>query len=330
MTDTYYGSAGRQPRPAARIICDNAARHHDLEYLARECGLTTCADEIDPLAPPAAREIAAAECLLIDFPSISDRPQSELNNLSSYIKTSGADALVWTDMDALDMAYAELPARNCHFLVDPNPAEAMLLLTGATTRGIMDQLHDKARDDGYQELHKISSDLADVVRTLARYAGAEEAGGGSAAMTGVPRSSVSDAPVSFRPASPSAMQPLVPAASNSELTAGQLREIIQLRRMRDRFFASDLFADPAWDILLDLMAARLEAKKVSVSSLCIAASVPPTTALRWITTMTDRGLLVRNQDPDDARRVFLDLSDDAAEKIAAYFHKASQISRHAI
>lgn len=326
MADTLYGSAGRKPRLTARIICENTSRRHDLEYLARECGLATCEDEIDPLASPPAYNFAAAECLLIDFPSISDRPRSELDNLSSYIQMSGADALVWTDMDVLDKAYADLSAHKCHFLVDPNPAEAMLLLTGATRRGGMDQLYDKARDDGYQELHKISSDLADVVRTLVRYAGAEETGDAGAAMQTARSSGVSDAPVSFRPASPSVLQPLVPGASDSKLTAAQLREIIQLRRLRDKFFASGLFADPAWDILLDLMAARLEQKKVSVSSLCIAASVPPTTALRWITTMTDQGLLVRNQDPNDARRVFLDLSDDAAQKLAAYFQKASQIS----
>jgi hypothetical protein len=79
-----------------------------------------------------------------------------------------------------------------------------------------------------------------------------------------------------------------------------LREIIKLRRMRERYFPPDLFADPAWDILLDLKAARQEGQHVSVSSLCIAAAVPPTTALRWITAMTESGMLVRRQDPADA------------------------------
>jgi hypothetical protein len=44
--------------------------------------------------------------------------------------------------------------------------------------------------------------------------------------------------------------------------------------MREQFFGPDLFADPAWDILLDLYAARLEQQRVAVSSLCIAAAVP--------------------------------------------------------
>ncbi|MGJ3628472.1 hypothetical protein AB5I41_18845 [Sphingomonas sp. MMS24-JH45] len=38
-------------------------------------------------------------------------------------------------------------------------------------------------------------------------------------------------------------------------------------------------------MLLDLFAAELERARVSVSSLCIAAAVAPTTALRWIGRM---------------------------------------------
>ena len=98
-----------------------------------------------------------------------------------------------------------------------------------------------------------------------------------------------------------------------------IREIIKLRRRREVFFDPELFADPAWDILLDLLAARLDGKPVSVSSLCIAAAVPATTALRWITGMTESGILVRRQDPTDARRVFIDLSEGDAAKLMDYF-----------
>lgn len=96
------------------------------------------------------------------------------------------------------------------------------------------------------------------------------------------------------------------------VTAQRVRAHIRSRRLRERFFAPGLFADPAWDIFLDLAAARLEAKSVSVSSLCIAASVPTTTALRTIKTLVDRGLLVRRADPGDARRTFIDLSPQTA------------------
>jgi DNA-binding MarR family transcriptional regulator len=98
-----------------------------------------------------------------------------------------------------------------------------------------------------------------------------------------------------------------------------LRRIIRHRQLRARFFDGDLFADPAWDILLDLAAARAEHKRVSVTSLCIASGVPPTTALRWIGHMTEAGLLERIEDDTDRRRAFIVLTDRAADAMARYF-----------
>jgi len=102
------------------------------------------------------------------------------------------------------------------------------------------------------------------------------------------------------------------------ITALQLRGIIKARRLRDRFLPAELFQDPAWDMLLDLSAARLEEKPVSVSSLCIAAAVPTTTALRWIRTLCDSGMLVRQTDPNDARRAFIELSVATTQAMTDY------------
>lgn len=101
------------------------------------------------------------------------------------------------------------------------------------------------------------------------------------------------------------------------VTAARIRNHIRARRLRERFFGADLFADPAWDMLLDLAAARIEGKRVSVSSLCIAAAVPTTTGLRWIKTLVDRGILVRHSDPSDARRAFITMSADTENSIDA-------------
>lgn len=95
------------------------------------------------------------------------------------------------------------------------------------------------------------------------------------------------------------------------VTAARIRAHVKARRNRERFFAAELFADPVWDILLDLAASRLEGRPVSVSSLCIAANVPTTTALRTIKQMVDRGLLVRRGDPTDARRTFIAMAATA-------------------
>ena len=98
-----------------------------------------------------------------------------------------------------------------------------------------------------------------------------------------------------------------------------VRTIIRHRQLRAKFFDAELFADPAWDILLDLTAARVEHARVSVTSLCIASGVPPTTALRWIGQMTQTGLLERVEDETDRRRAFITLSERAVDGMARYF-----------
>ena len=98
-----------------------------------------------------------------------------------------------------------------------------------------------------------------------------------------------------------------------------VRRIIAHRQARAKFLDSELFADPAWDMLLDLTAAKGEQARVSVTSLCIAANVPTTTALRWITQLTKAGLIERIEDEADRRRAFIALSDAAAEAMARYF-----------
>ena len=98
-----------------------------------------------------------------------------------------------------------------------------------------------------------------------------------------------------------------------------VRRVIRYRRMREEFFGGDIFADPAWDMLLDLYAARLERHRVSVSSLCIAAAVPATTALRWIKTLTETGVFERSADPHDGRRIFVILSERSTQAMSRYF-----------
>ena len=118
----------------------------------------------------------------------------------------------------------------------------------------------------------------------------------------------------------------VDAGAEAAVSAQQVRGIIRARRLRDQYFGADLFADPAWDMLLDLMAARLEEQRVAVSSLCIAASVPATTALRWIKALTEQGLFVRAADPQDGRRVYIELSETAAAALSAYLRAAQRVS----
>jgi hypothetical protein len=105
------------------------------------------------------------------------------------------------------------------------------------------------------------------------------------------------------------------AAPAPAIDSAYVRGVIRARQRRSAAFGADLFADPVWDMMLDLLAARLEGRAVRTSSLCIAAGVPSTTALRWIRELTERGLFVRVPDPLDRRGILIQLSDAAAERL---------------
>jgi hypothetical protein len=288
-------------RTTVAIRCAEPVRASQLWELAQACRCE------------AAPQGLGADYLLTDISSISGQMQEDCSEIADYLTRYGAQALIWIGMDQLDMVYAAMPAEQCHFLIDADDAVAVPILSGANRRAKMDQLHDKSREGDYGALHKISDELADFARTLARIAEQD----------GTPPSTLNEKPVSFRQASPAMFEPLVPAPVTEQgPKASTIRSLIKLRRMREQHFPDGLFADPGWDILLDLFAAKLEGRSVSVSSLCIAAAVPPTTGLRWITTMTEHGALIRRQDPNDARRVFIELSPDSEERLRRFFREA--------
>lgn len=181
----------------------------------------------------------------------------------------------------------------CHaFLADAEAADvaASVAVALSTRPGL---LSDVSRDMDAVRLQRLADEVGRIARTLSSLSAA-------APLTS---NSVGDMRPSFY---------AEPVLGDQAVSARAIRAMIRTRRLRDRFFDSHLFADPAWDMLLDLMAARLERVQVAVSSLCIAACVPPTTALRWIKMMTDSGLFERVADPVDGRRIFIRLSDQTA------------------
>ena len=98
------------------------------------------------------------------------------------------------------------------------------------------------------------------------------------------------------------------------------------RRKRTSIFGdSELFGEPGWDILLDLYIAQVEEKPVSVSSACIGSASPPTTGLRWLGVLTEQGLIAREHDPLDQRRVLVRLTDKALDAMDTYFASSANL-----
>ncbi len=93
------------------------------------------------------------------------------------------------------------------------------------------------------------------------------------------------------------------------------RTALAIRRRRDRVFPPGLFAEPAWDMLLDLLVAEAEDRRLSVSSTCLAAAVPQTTALRWLNYLVETGLLVRVQSGSEGRSTVVRLTPKARRQL---------------
>lgn len=196
----------------------------------------------------------------------------------------------------IDLVAARTPHRDVEQLCAPDAAARAAAIARAGPGQAPARLNDIGRDEDPALLRTLADEAGWVAATLGSLAAAQDA------------------------AAPAPVPP----------DAARIRAMIRARRLRDQFFRAELFADPAWDMLLDLMAARLEGRRVAVSSLCIAAAVPPTTALRWIKTLTERGLFVREADPADGRRVHVALSESAAASLAACLGAIERLSPIAV
>jgi hypothetical protein len=117
---------------------------------------------------------------------------------------------------------------------------------------------------------------------------------------------------------------------NAEVAIMKAAEYYRARRRRKRFFAPQLFGEPAWDLLLDLFIARLNRKRVSVSSACYAADVPSTTALRWLGILSDHNLIERFDSETDQRVTWVRLTDYGADLMNRFFADVAKNRREQI
>lgn len=98
--------------------------------------------------------------------------------------------------------------------------------------------------------------------------------------------------------------------SNAQLMQVAL-SVVRTRRRREALLGPDLFADPAWDMLLDLYIAEMSGGPLSVSTLAAGAAVPATTALRWMGVLQQHDLIWREPDGKDGRRTIIRVAPKA-------------------
>lgn len=264
-------------------------------------------------------EAAAPDILLLDIRTLDDAAADALLQMAGAVARGAPIAIVTAITEAqIDLAAALLFGGQVQHLCDPAIADlaAGLAAAAAAQRGRASRAGESSRDE--ERLRRLNDEVARIAETLARLtrdAGGDPAG---AVATDAPGVGGADrARAGVRDISRGYGAP--PAEDGAVVRAAEVRQAIRARRLRANFFDAELFADPAWDMLLDLFAAELEGASVSVSSLCIAACVPGTTALRWIASMTEGGLFDRQPDPNDRRRAFVVLTDRSRAAMRGYF-----------
>lgn len=286
--------------PSVLIFGDHAQDRIRAESSARSVGARIIGSEPIEGALERLSRQAAVDSVLIELDGSFGPMHDRLLDWANHAAREGtASAVVSMPGALIDDVIARIDEPRVILLCEPSPEERVGAI-GLSLANRKHKLHDHGVEGDAERLRRLSEEVARIAGALAELSSSARS-------------------VAYAP--PRAL----PEGIGVNVDANLVRNFIRIRRMRDQFFPKDLFADPAWDMLLDLMAARLEQSRVAVSSLCIAAAVPATTALRWIRTLTEHGLFVRRADPEDGRRIFIELSDAAGEALTAYFQTAQQM-----
>lgn len=116
-----------------------------------------------------------------------------------------------------------------------------------------------------------------------------------------------------------------PPREQRQIDADMVRKLARAEAARARVIGGKILGDPAWNILLDLLLASLEGRRVAVSSACIVTGVATTTALRLINRMISDGVLVRVPDEADGRRDYLQIEPDVEAALKGYLFDLTQL-----
>ncbi|UOR15494.1 MarR family transcriptional regulator [Qipengyuania aquimaris] len=250
------------------------------------------------------------DLVLVDCVEADGAAMAILSRLDMRAGKSGAQLVVSTSMAALDTVFGCFAMSGAQILVDAGHAERVIAIGRALAEVPNLRLREMAEEDRLMLL-RLTEQFARMAERVEQLSPGQREGGGAFRLEAASQAWRGQGD-EYVVVDETRVQPRLPDAA-------YIRQMIAQRQARAKFFDGELFADPAWDILLDLAAARAERQRVCVTSLCIAAGVPATTALRWIAQMVSADLLVRIPDPHDRRRAHIALADSTADAMARYF-----------
>lgn len=96
------------------------------------------------------------------------------------------------------------------------------------------------------------------------------------------------------------------------------RQELTERRSRTEILGEGMFAEPAWETLLELYIEQ-QGTRFNIARLTSRLGLPPTTVLRWFTHLEDKQLVCRHANPTDQRAAFVSLTTRGIEGLDTYF-----------
>jgi DNA-binding MarR family transcriptional regulator len=111
---------------------------------------------------------------------------------------------------------------------------------------------------------------------------------------------------------------ILPGRPADDIFIELLQKLQRIRNVRRSLDDREIAEESTLDILLDMMSAKLKGQVVTVTSLCAAAGVPQTTALRRIDALERAALVKRVRDEADRRRVNVILTKAGEERVTSY------------
>jgi CheY-like chemotaxis protein/DNA-binding MarR family transcriptional regulator len=107
-------------------------------------------------------------------------------------------------------------------------------------------------------------------------------------------------------------------ARPEETSLRTLKLLQKLQEARTSIFGEAVMPEPAWEMLAELMRARLAGQHLSVTSLALSSKSPMTTALRRIEDLIQGGLAARKPDPADRRRTYVELTPEGMARMQLF------------
>ena len=273
----------RALRLMSRVLASSAITCHTAESAAEALQILRQAPEIDvvvsDICMPTTDDIEFLDAVRRDF---ADRPWLQL--------------LLVTGQASLETAVAAMRLEASDYLFKPiEPKSLRESVQHALTRAasVRQVCCAAAGSAGSRELMQIAETARALAQDLCR---------------------ATEQDVSQHEAAGVAPQPARP-----EATCLRTLELLQqLQQARSSIFGEAVMPEPAWEMLAELMRARLAGQRLSVTSLALSSKSPMETALRRIEDLIQGGLAANMPDSADPRRTYVELTPEGIVRMRLF------------